>query len=661
MLRPACASIAFVPLLVLAAASIARADVVVEVFDDRAAFEARLGVVRVVDFDDLTTRGKTATPFDADRYADRGCLITAQGGGGQFANRTYGTGSQFKGSSPRNMYAPGPVDGSGNTTVVSFVDGAAPGVVAGFGAVWIDADFPNLAPSSLLVRDAGGQIRGNSGAIAGKNASRLFRGFVAIDTDSGEPVPYFATATLVSGQGWPGVRAFEGVALDDFVFGPPSAIVAAGTLRFAVAATAQLESGGPATIHVQRVGGAAGAVTVDWTVEPVGPGTDEYASAAGQLSFADGQTSASFQVAVPDDLFDEGDETLRLRLLTPSGGAALGGPDTATLLVLDDDACGLADVVTPAGAAYAGRVDLPVLDARRRTLFPRPGMVTAFDTEAAVVTVGKKAIAVRAADVTGDGLADLIVTNAGSHTATVLPGTSGAEFGAASTVDFGKGLRVVLVTDADGDGVADLIGVARGVVEWRRGTGGGAFAPAVTSAGPRGPRAAAVADVDRDGVVDVLVADARGLSVLRGRGDGTFAAPRIVAALRKTVALAVSDLDGDGRVDVAAVVAKDAVALLRGTGTGRFTAGAVVATGRKPAALLARDLDGDGDVDLATADRGARRVTLYLNAGNATFAAGVGVPTAIAPTAVYACDLDGTGALDVVATDLAGGADVVLR
>jgi hypothetical protein len=126
--------------------------------------------------------------------------------------------------------------------VVEFLVAGAPGLVAGFGAVFVDADFPGLGPSSLTVLDAQGQFLFEIDSISGSNGSQLFRGIVAVDEGSNQPVALIGmigSAQLVSGSEWPDVDVNEGVVLDDFVFATPvlepaqPLLLAAGALALA--------------------------------------------------------------------------------------------------------------------------------------------------------------------------------------------------------------------------------------------------------------------------------------------------------------------------------------------------------------------------------------------------------------------------------------------
>ena len=116
-----------------------------------------------------------------------------------------------------------------------------------------------------------------------------------------------------------------------------------GTLQFSATSYTVKEVGPTATITVQRVGGAGGTVTVDYTTAD---GTAlaglDYTGRSGTLSFGPGVTSQTFAVPITSDTEDEANETVLLNLSNPGGGAALAPPprDAAVLTITDDDAAG---------------------------------------------------------------------------------------------------------------------------------------------------------------------------------------------------------------------------------------------------------------------------------------------------------------------------------
>ena len=111
-----------------------------------------------------------------------------------------------------------------------------------------------------------------------------------------------------------------------------------GALAFSAGAYQRVEGGGSITIKVQRTGGTASGVTVQYTTSAdTASATTDYTPATGTLSFASGQSSASFAVMITNDALDELAETVNLILSDPTGGARLGTPSSVVLTILDDD------------------------------------------------------------------------------------------------------------------------------------------------------------------------------------------------------------------------------------------------------------------------------------------------------------------------------------
>jgi hypothetical protein len=109
----------------------------------------------------------------------------------------------------------------------------------------------------------------------------------------------------------------------------------AGTFGFSVDAYSVNESGGSATITVNRVGGSAGAAAVNWDLTA---GTaslaDVTGATAGVLNFAAGELFKTFNVAINNDVLLERNETLNLTL---SGAGLTFDQATATLTIRDND------------------------------------------------------------------------------------------------------------------------------------------------------------------------------------------------------------------------------------------------------------------------------------------------------------------------------------
>lgn len=114
----------------------------------------------------------------------------------------------------------------------------------------------------------------------------------------------------------------------------------AGTLQFSASAYSVSEATASSTITVTRTGGSLGAVAVPYsTSNGTASAATDYASATGTLTFAAGDTAPkTFTVTIKTDLLDEANETINLKLGSPTGGAKLGVRSMAALSIIDDDA-----------------------------------------------------------------------------------------------------------------------------------------------------------------------------------------------------------------------------------------------------------------------------------------------------------------------------------
>ena len=112
-----------------------------------------------------------------------------------------------------------------------------------------------------------------------------------------------------------------------------------GALQFSAGAYTVNENGGQATITITRTGGSSGAVSVQYaTSNGTALSGSDYTSASGTLNWANGDAaSKTFVVPIINDSRNEANESIDLSLTNPAGGAALGGPSSAVLTIIDDD------------------------------------------------------------------------------------------------------------------------------------------------------------------------------------------------------------------------------------------------------------------------------------------------------------------------------------
>ena len=114
----------------------------------------------------------------------------------------------------------------------------------------------------------------------------------------------------------------------------------AGAIQFSSAIYSVNENGGSVLITVNRTAGSSGAVGVSYaTSNGTATAGSDYTSTSGTLSWANGDTAnKTFTVPITNDALDEPNETFTVTLSSPTGGATLGIPSSATVTIIDDDA-----------------------------------------------------------------------------------------------------------------------------------------------------------------------------------------------------------------------------------------------------------------------------------------------------------------------------------
>ncbi|ESP05659.1 hypothetical protein LOTGIDRAFT_102713, partial [Lottia gigantea] len=90
-----------------------------------------------------------------------------------------------------------------------------------------------------------------------------------------------------------------------------------------------------ASLPLERIKGSFGTVTVSWTLLP--STGDDLRPTFGIVTMRPGETTASIDITSVDDDIAEQDETIRVQLSTPTGGATLGQPNMATIIIRSND------------------------------------------------------------------------------------------------------------------------------------------------------------------------------------------------------------------------------------------------------------------------------------------------------------------------------------
>jgi hypothetical protein len=108
--------------------------------------------------------------------------------------------------------------------------------------------------------------------------------------------------------------------------------------EFSTGALRVSETAGLVTFTVDRVGPTSASATIHYsTAGGTAQAGVNYIAASAALSFAPGQATQTFQIAVLDDQVVDGDHTVNLTLSSPSSGTALAAPATLVLTIGEAD------------------------------------------------------------------------------------------------------------------------------------------------------------------------------------------------------------------------------------------------------------------------------------------------------------------------------------
>jgi choice-of-anchor B domain-containing protein len=115
-----------------------------------------------------------------------------------------------------------------------------------------------------------------------------------------------------------------------------------GRIGFIGASVSVVEKAGAATVRVQRNGGFAGAVSIQYTTsDDTANAATDYTATGGTLTWPAGDAGEkAFTVPINNDTQNENDETIRITLANPAGGATVEGSTTLSITVTDDDVAG---------------------------------------------------------------------------------------------------------------------------------------------------------------------------------------------------------------------------------------------------------------------------------------------------------------------------------
>lgn len=121
-----------------------------------------------------------------------------------------------------------------------------------------------------------------------------------------------------------------------------------GSIAFGAATYNASETGATVAINLVRTNGSAGAATVNLAATGGTATASDYSGLPASVTFADGQTTATVNLAITQDTTTEGSETVTFSLSNPTN-AVLAAQDTTTLTITDT-AAGTAPILGTGGA-----------------------------------------------------------------------------------------------------------------------------------------------------------------------------------------------------------------------------------------------------------------------------------------------------------------------
>lgn len=546
---------------------------------------------------------------------------------------------------------------------------------------------------SRLARRAGVFILGGllaTGALAGSTSLTVGNATVTVTGPS--PVTAGFPATLASALNFDAYLSYQ--TADGTAVAGTDYTAASGVVRVPAGATT-------ATIPVTALGSSAPKSTRSFTLNVPGAiGTGPQPTFSTALGIAFGGAYDLSNVAFADidgdgrpDMIvaDVTSVTVSLNTTAPGATTPSFGPAQSVL-----SGSGLL-AVSAADLNSDGRPDLVVTDSGGNAVLvlintgaagAAPSFAAAQSLPVGSAPVGPASIA----DVNNDGLPDILVANSQGGSVSVLvnstaPGASTVGFSNLS-VPTGANPLALRVADLNGDGRPDLVvaSAASGAQVILNITASGSATPAFGAPQTLGSgalaSALALADLNNDGKPDLLVINNDGsgkiLALLNtttpGASTASFGAPLVssigVNGACGSVSVGAADLNGDGKPDVLATCAGNGPtgslsvlvnATTPGAATAALAPAQVSSLGQSPVSLVLVDLNGDGKPDLAAADSSGENVLVLLNTtpastAPASFAKSNSASIGVEPFSMVSADFNGDGKPDIAMSDAGGEA-----
>lgn len=239
------------------------------------------------------------------------------------------------------MNDPGDADTGGNN-LQNFPTGLRGGV-HGDGSVTVTGALNSAASQQYTIDLYANTSCSPSGYGEGKTYLKSFD----VTTDASGSVPFLTQLSSPLPVG----TVLTATATDSFgntsEFSPCGLIEGPGAFGFTTGFTSVSEAAGSLALRVLRTGGSFGAVSVSYaTASGTATAGADFTSTSGTLTFADGQTEATINIPILQDVLYDPAESFTVTLSNPTGGATLTSPSTINVTINDDDP---APVLTIAG------------------------------------------------------------------------------------------------------------------------------------------------------------------------------------------------------------------------------------------------------------------------------------------------------------------------
>jgi len=173
----------------------------------------------------------------------------------------------------------------------------------------------------------------------GFGEGQKYLGFTNVTTNGSGDVPSFVFSVPTASLAGSFITATATDPLNNTSEFAKARNSSAGLLQLSSATYTVSESGGTATITVNRINGTNGPVSVQYaTADGTATAGADYTATSGVLNWADGDSAAkTFTIPILEDTVDEAVETVNVAISNATGGAGLAGPTSASLSISDND------------------------------------------------------------------------------------------------------------------------------------------------------------------------------------------------------------------------------------------------------------------------------------------------------------------------------------